>query len=259
MEQEHEDNGARGEPTTPTPSTPTATTTREGRQRPADPNDLGSPSHRSREHAPGAHTQSPTHTVYSAHQGPTTQWHTGHYPSTADTTGPQEGRATGQRTTQRQLVDPEPDHTPSQRNDCSARATDRTTSTTSRQRTPSLDRTEYSTINTDYSHMPQRDTSDHDSPSNRSQGRAPDAYTPSSNHTVYSAQREDPRPTNTATQWHTDQCPGTADTTGPRGQRATGRHRAQQRLDPEGPHPFTTHRLQRPSHKSNHKHHNVSA
>ena len=86
MEQEHQDDDARGEPATP--STPTTTTTREGRQRPADPDDLGSPSNRSREHAPGALSPSPTHAVYSAHQGPTTQLHTGHYPCTTNTTGP---------------------------------------------------------------------------------------------------------------------------------------------------------------------------
>ena len=153
MEQEHQADDVQGEPTTPTPSTPTTTTTRDGRQRPADPNDLGSPSDRSRGHAPGAHTPSPTHTVYSAHQGPTTQWRTGHYPSTTDTTWPQGGRATGEQTTRRQLVDPEPDHIPSHRTDYCARATDRTASTTSRQRPLSLDRTEYSTQNTDYSHM----------------------------------------------------------------------------------------------------------
>ena len=141
-EQEHQDDDAQGESTTPTQSTPTTTTTQEGGQRLADPNDLRSPSNRSRGQAPGAHTLGPTHTVYSAHQGPTTQWHTGHYPSTTDTTEPQGGRSTGERTTRGQLVDPEPDHTPSQRTDYSARAKDQIASTTSCQRTPSLDRTE---------------------------------------------------------------------------------------------------------------------
>ena len=192
MELEHQNDDAWGERTTPTTSTPATATTREGRQRPTDPNDLGSPSNRSREHAPGTLTQSPTHTVYSAHQGPTTQWHTGYYPSTTDTTGPQGGRATGEAMTQRQVVELEPDRTPSQRTDYSARATDRTASTATRQRTPSLDSTEYSTQDTDYSHMPRRDTSDHNSPSDRGRGRAPDAYTASPTHTVYSAQREEP-------------------------------------------------------------------
>ena len=148
MEQEHQEDVQR-EPTTPTPSTPTTTTTREGRQHPADPNDLGSPSDRSRGQAPGAHNRSPTHTVYSAHRGATTQWHTGDYPSTTDTTVPQGGSGTGERTTNRPLVDLEPDHAPSHRTDYSARTTDRTVSTTSRQRTLGLDPTEYSTQNTD--------------------------------------------------------------------------------------------------------------
>ena len=169
MQQERQ-NDAQGERTTPTPSTPTKTMTGEGGQRPADPSDLGSPSDRSRGQAPGAHTPSPTETVYSAHRGTTTQWHTGHYPSTMNTTGPEGGRATGERTTRRQLVNPEPDHTPSQRTDYSTRATDGTASTTSRQRTPGLDRMEYSTQNTDYSHIRRRDTNDHDSPSDRSRG-----------------------------------------------------------------------------------------
>ena len=47
--------------------------------------------HSPQPHAPGALTPSPTHTVYSAHQEPTTQWRTGHYPSTTNTTGPQGG------------------------------------------------------------------------------------------------------------------------------------------------------------------------
>ena len=60
MEQEGKDD-AHGEPTAATPSTPTTTTTREGGQHPADPNDLNSPSIRSRGQAPGAHIPSPTH------------------------------------------------------------------------------------------------------------------------------------------------------------------------------------------------------
>ena len=220
----------------PTPSTPTTKTTREGGQHPADPNDLGSPSDRSRGQALGAHNPSPTHTVYSTNRGATTQWHTGHYPSTTDTTGPQGGRATGERMTKRQLVDPEPDHAPSQRTDYSARAADRTASTTSGQRTPSLDRTEYSTKKTDYSHIPLCDTNHHDSPSDRSRGRAPGAHTRSPSPTVYSTQQSEPRSTHGTTQWHTDHCPGTTDTRGPHGQRATGGQRAQQQLDPEQDH-----------------------
>ena len=208
MEQEHQDD-AQGEPTTPTPSTPTTTTTRKGGQHPADPNNLGSPSNGSRGQAPGEHTPSPTHTVYRAHRGATTQCQTGHYPSTTDTTGSQGGWATGEGTTRRQLVDPEPDHAPSQRTDHSA--TDRTASTTSRQCTPSLDRTEYSTQNTDYSHIPRRDTNDHESPSDRSRGRTPGTHTPSPTHTVYSTQREEPRSTRATTQGHTDHSPGTTD------------------------------------------------
>ena len=111
MEQERKDD-AHGKPTTPTPSAPTRTTNREGGQHPADPNNLGSPSNRSRGQAPGAHSPGPTHTVCSAHRGATTQWDTDHYPSTTDTTGPPGGRATGERKAQRQLVDPEPDNAP---------------------------------------------------------------------------------------------------------------------------------------------------
>ena len=127
MEQEHQEDNAREE--LATPSTPTTTTTREGRQRPADLDDLSSP--RSREHAPGALRRSPTNTVYSAHQEPTTQCGTGHYPGTANTTGPRGGETTGEGTTRRQL-EPEPDQTPSQRTDYSASATDRTASNTTR-------------------------------------------------------------------------------------------------------------------------------
>ena len=143
---------------------------------------------------------------------------------------------TGEQRTRRQLVDPEPDHTLSLSTDYSARATDRTASTTSHHRTLSLDRTEYSTQNTDYSHIPRRDLNDHNSPSDRRRGREPDAYTPSPTHTVYRTQREQRRSTHAATQWHTDHCPRTADRTGPHGQRATGGQRAQRRLDPEQDH-----------------------
>ena len=72
MERECKDDAQR-EPTPRTPSTPTTTTTREGGQHLANPNDLGSPSDRSRGQAPAVHNPSPTHTVYSAHQGATTQ------------------------------------------------------------------------------------------------------------------------------------------------------------------------------------------
>ena len=75
---------------------------------------------------------SPTHTVYSAEQEPTTQCRTGHYPGTANTTGPQGGKTKGEGTTRRQL-EPEPNQTPSQRADYSASATIRTASTTKRQ------------------------------------------------------------------------------------------------------------------------------
>ena len=190
------------------------------RQADPDPDDLGSPRNRSGEHAPGAPTPSSTHTVYSAHQEPTTQWRAGHYSCTANTTGPQGGEATGERTTRRQL-ELEPDQTPSQCTDYSACATDLTASNTTRQRTPSWDRTEYSQ-NTDYSHMPLRDTNDLNSPSNGGRGRAPDTYSPSPTYMVYSAQREETPHTHTATQGHADRCPGTAGTTGLHGQRATG-------------------------------------
>ena len=164
MEQEHQDDNARGEPATP--GTPTTTTTREERQRPADPDDLGSPS--GRRDAPSTLPPSPTHTVYSADQEQTTQCRTGHYPGTANTTGPQGGETTGEGTTQRQL-EPEPNLTPSQRTDYGASATDRTASTTTRQRTPSLNRTEYSQ-NMGYSHIPRCDTNDLNSPNDRGRG-----------------------------------------------------------------------------------------
>ena len=64
----------------------------------------------------------------------------------------------GEGTTRRQL-EPEPDQTPSQHTDYSANATNRTARTTTRQRTLSLDRTEYSQ-NTNYSHILRRDTND---------------------------------------------------------------------------------------------------
>ena len=52
-------------------------------------------------------------------------------------------------------MDPEQDHTPSQRTDYSDGATHRSTRTTPRRRTPSQDRTEYSAQNTDHCHTPQ--------------------------------------------------------------------------------------------------------
>ena len=110
---------------------------------------------------------SPTHTVYSEHQEPTTQCRTDHNPGTANTTGRQGGEMIGEETTRRQL-EPEPDQTPSQHTDYSNNATNRTTSTTTRQRTPSLDRTEYSQ-NTNYSHIPWRDTNDPEQDPNLSQ------------------------------------------------------------------------------------------
>ena len=60
MEQEHQDDDVRGEPATP--STPTTTTTREGRQRAAEHDNLGSP--RSRGQSPSALPPSPNNTVY---------------------------------------------------------------------------------------------------------------------------------------------------------------------------------------------------
>ena len=111
----------------------------------------------------GAHTPSLTHTVYSAQweePRPThsrTQWQTGHCPRTADW-----GRAAGGRTAQRRLGDPEPDKTPSQRTYYSGRATNGTTNTKLRRCTPSLDGTEYSATNTDYSHTPRHKAQHHD-------------------------------------------------------------------------------------------------
>ena len=133
-------------------------------------------------------------------------------------------------------MDLEPDHTPSQRTDYSARATDRTASTTSHLHTLSLGRTEYSTQNTDYSHIPRRDINDHDSSSDRSQGRAAYAYTPSPTHTLYSTQREEAPIKPCSNPMAHRPLPRDGRHNGPHGQRATGGQRAQRRLDPEQDH-----------------------
>ena len=194
MEQEHQDDDARG--VCATRSTLTTTTTQGGKQRPADPDDPGSP--RSREQAPGAPPPSPIHTVNSEHQEPTTQGRTNHNPGTARRTGPQGGKMIGEGVTRRQL-EPEPDQTPSQHTDYSANATNRTADTTTRQRTPSQDRTEYSQ-NTNYSHIPRRDTNhpeqdpnppqhtDYSDPTtNQTTNATPCRRTPSPDCTEYSA------------------------------------------------------------------------
>ena len=77
--------------------------------------------------------------------------------------------------------------------------------------------------------MPRRNMNDLNSPSSRGRARAPDTYTPSPTHTVYSAQREETR----HTPGYADPNPETAGTTGPDGQSGAGGQRAQQRLDPE--------------------------
>ena len=198
MEQEHQDDDARGEPAMP--SALTTTTNQGGKQHPADPDDLGSP--RSREHAPGTPHQSPAHTVYSEHQEPTTQCRTDRNPGTANRTRPQGGEMMGEGMTRRQLQ-LEPDQTPSQHTDYSANATNRTASTTTRQRTPSLDCTEYSQ-NTNYSHITRRDTNDPEQDPNPSQhtdyshrttnqttNTTPCRRTTSPDRTEYSAQNTD--------------------------------------------------------------------
>ena len=134
---------------------------------------------------------------------------------------------TGKGTTRGQL-EPEPNQTLSQRTDYSASATDRTASTTTRQRTPSLDCTEYSE-DTDYSHIPRCDTNDLHSPNDGGRGRAPDTHTPRPSHTVYSARREETR----HTKGHADRCPETAGITGPPEPREAGGQKAHRRLDPE--------------------------
>ena len=83
MEQEHQDDDARGEPATP--STP-STTTQGETQRPAGPDGLGGPG--SRKHAPGTPPQRTTHAIHSENQEPTTHDHTNCDPGTAGTTGP---------------------------------------------------------------------------------------------------------------------------------------------------------------------------
>ena len=138
---------------------------------------------------------------------------------------------TGEGTTQHQL-ESEPDQTLSQRTDYSVHATYLTASNTTRQCTPSLDRTEYSQ-NMDYSHMPRRNTNDINSPSNGGRGRAPHTYGPNPTHKVYSAEREKTRHIHAATQGHANRCPKTAGTAGLHGQREAGGQSAQRRLDPE--------------------------
>ena len=195
MEQEHQDDNARGK--LATPSTP-STTTQGGTQRPAGPDDLGDP--RSRKHAPGTPPPHPTHAVHGERQDPTTHDHTNYDPGTADTPEPRGGETTRGGATRRQLG-PEPDQTLSQRTDYSA--TSRTASTVTRQRTPSQDRTEDSQ-NTYYSHItrgdaynpkqetaPSKHTDYSDRTTNQSTNTAPCRRTPSPNHTEYSAQDTD--------------------------------------------------------------------
>ena len=89
--------------------------------------------------------------------------------------------------------------------------------------------------------MPRPDTNDLNSPSDGGRARAPDTYTPSLTHTVYSAQREETRHTHAATQGQADRCPETAAKIGPHRQRATGGQRAQRQLDPEQDHTPSQH------------------
>ena len=86
MEQEHQDDDARGKPATP--STP-STTTQGGTQRTTGPDDLGDPG--SRKHAPGTPHPHPTHAVHGERQDPTTHDHTNYDPGTADTPEPRGG------------------------------------------------------------------------------------------------------------------------------------------------------------------------
>ena len=144
MEQEHQDDKARGEPAT---ASTRSTTTKGGTQRPAGPDGLGGPG--SQKLPPGTPPRRPTHAVHSVHPEPATHEHTNHDPGTAGTTGPLGGETIRGGATRRQL-EQEPDQTPSQRTDYST--TSRTASTVTRQRTPSQDRTEYSQ-NTNYSHI----------------------------------------------------------------------------------------------------------
>ena len=106
----------------------------------------------------------------------------------------------GEGTTRRQL-EPEPDQTPLQHTDYSATATNRTASTTTRQRTASLHRTEYSQ-NTNYSHILRRDTNDpeqdpsqhtdySDRTTNQTTNTTPCQRTPSPDRTEYSTQNTD--------------------------------------------------------------------
>ena len=191
MEQEHQDDGAQGEPATP--STP-STTTQGEKKRPAGPDGLGSPG--SREHALGTPPPRPTHAVHSEHQEPTTGHHTNYDPGTAGTTGPLGGETIGEGATRRQL-EPEPDQTRSQHTDHSA--TNRTASTVTRQHTPSQDRREYSQ-NTKYSHIPpggpnepeqdpnpSQHTDYSDETMNQTTNVAPCRLTPSPDRTEYSA------------------------------------------------------------------------
>ena len=105
MEQEHQDDDARGKPATP--STP-STTTQGGTQRPTGPDDLGDPG--SRKHAPGTPDPHPTHAVHGDRQGPTIHDHTNYEPGTADTPEPRGGETTRGGATRRQM-EPEPEET----------------------------------------------------------------------------------------------------------------------------------------------------
>ena len=195
MEQEHQDDDARGEPATL--STPSAAT-QGGTQCPARPHGLGVPGNRKQ--APGTPPPRPTHAVHDKHQGPTMHDHANYDPGTACTTGPLGGETIQGGATRRQL-EPVRDQTPSQRTDYSAPS--RTASTVTRQRTPSQDRTEYSQ-NTNYSHIvrggaynPEQDPnpSQHrdysDRTMNQSTNATPCRRTPSPNRTEYSAQDTD--------------------------------------------------------------------
>ena len=195
MEQEHQNDDARGEPATP--STP-STTIQGGTQCPAGPDSLGSPG--SRKQAPGTPPPRPTHVVQDEHRGRMTHDHANSDPSTAGTTGLLGGETIQGGVTRRHL-EPERDQTASKRTDYSAPS--QTASTVTGQRTPSQDRTEYSQ-NTHYSQItrgsaydPEQDTnqSQHtdysDRTMNQSTNATPCRRTPSPNRTEYSAQDTD--------------------------------------------------------------------
>ena len=196
MEQEHQNDDARGKPATP--STPSSTTKKGGHNARPAPKISETPEAGSTHQARHPHIPPTRYTANARIQQPTTTRTMTPAPPTHPSPGG--GETTRGGATRRQL-EPEPDQTLSQRTDYSG--TSRTASTVTRQRTPSQDRTEYSQ-NTYYNHITRGDACDptqepapsqhtdySDGTTNQSTNAAPCRRTPSPNHTEYSAQDTD--------------------------------------------------------------------